>query len=264
MGSSEAELEQPCGNDHCDESTQCFADICLPPDVVDSLICDAPSTDDTERERIRVILHVREFNDLGPPVQLRVVACRNTDVNCEKAEFTFQDMDGLGDATLSLPRRFEGFLDVRSDDLVPAIWYSSEPLIQDQEKLLLVPTRDTYELLSGIAGYMPKPNRGVVVLEAQDCNGHALGGVYFTDSKGTGEPYVIVDGLPNAEYKETVRDKEHNVAWGGFINAEPGFSVFAAYLGQDGPLLGQLNAWVQGDTLTYVDLVRPQVEPGAE
>lgn len=264
VGSAGAQLGEMCGEDRCSKTTQCFADSCLAPDVVDSLTCDPAPEDDTKRERISVTLHVREYNDRRPPTNLRVTACRNTDAKCETPEFEFEDLDGLGEAILSLPRHFEGFLDVRSDDLVGALWYSSEPMLHDQDKLLLVPTRDTYELLSSIAGYTPNPEQGIVVLEAQDCNGQALGGVCFTDSKGTGEPYVIVNNLPNKEQEETVRNDEQNMAWGGFINAEPGFSLFAAYLGKNGPLLGQLNVRVQAETLTYVDLVRPQGEPGAE
>lgn len=250
----------------CSAATRCFGGVCVASDLVDALICAQEQPAGPAPKDIRMTLAVRELVSGQPPTDLKIAVCRNGDVSCEQPSSTFEDSAGDGEATLVLPRPFDGFLQVESDDLIQAIWYSSEPLESDRSKVLRVPRREDYAQLSTSAGYVARPNRGMVVLEAQDCAGQALEGVRFTDSTRSGEPYVFIDHAPNGDVPLTVLDAELNTAWGGFINAEPGFSVFSAYLGLDGPLLSEFNAWVRADWLTYVDFTRPpgQAEAGAE
>jgi len=51
-----------------------------------------------------------------------------------------------------------------------------------------------------------------------------------------------------------VRDEMVDEAPGGFVNADPGFTLFTARIGVDGPVLGEYNANVRASTVTYLDI----------
>ena len=110
------------------------------------------------------------------------------------------------------------------------------------------------DLLASFAGFAADTTKGLVVLEPFDCMQRAVGGVHFEASKAGGIPFFIVDGTPNSESIVTVRDDAENAAIGGFLNAKPGFTIFTAQLGQDGPIIGHFNGNVRANTVTYLDI----------
>jgi hypothetical protein len=162
---------------------------------------------------------------------------------------------GTGDIELELPYRFSGFLEVHSSDALTALWYFTEPLLEPRvAKDLLVPAPSTVAVLASVTGFALESNKGIVILEAFDCEGVARGGISFEESKQGALPFFIVDELPNSEANVTVRDDMNDIAIGGFLNAAPGFTLFTARLGVDGPKLGEFNANVRASTVTYLDI----------
>jgi hypothetical protein len=205
-------------------------------------------------ETINYSLRVIEYVSRQPPTGIEVKACTASDVNCDSPVATFRDKDGSGMVRLVLPYGFLGYLDV-SSSAMHALSYVSKALRQDtQDRDLQVPTESTVGLLATYAGAPYDATRGVVLLEAFDCMRMPAGGVHFTESKGDSGPFYFVNQLPNREVKESVYDADRDVADGGFVNEPTGFVTFTAYLGVDGPKLGEFNASVRANTVTYVDM----------
>ena len=239
-----------------DPNDLCFKEECAPRNLVEPFVCSAdPGASDAGRVWFSV--HVQEFISSQPPKDLVVSACNSSDANCEHAVATYKDVEGNGDIRLDLPYGFSGFLEYRSPDILTALWYLSKPLIRSTvSKDLLLVSQSTLDLLAsltlGETGVVD-PTKGLVILEAFGCDGKAAGGIHFEESKGGATPFFIVDGLPSTEKDVTVFS-EKDGASGGFLNAQPGFTIFSARIGLKGPLLGSYNTSVRANTVTYLDI----------
>lgn len=243
-----------CSRDgDCAGDQRCYKDMCASADLVGPFLCAAPAPEMSET--VHFTMPAREFVSDMPPKGLKVSACRINDLSCADPVATFEDGDGTGNIELELPYAFVGYLDVRSDDTLPALWYFTQPLTKSVVyKNLGMVAPSTLELLAAIAGYKSDTSKGLVVLEAFDCNKKATGGIHFEQSKSGGLPFFIIDSTPSAESTVTVRDDATDTASGGFLNATPGFTVFTARIGVDGPVLGEFNALVRANTVTYLDI----------
>ncbi|HMI93303.1 MAG TPA: hypothetical protein VK509_18155, partial [Polyangiales bacterium] len=186
---------------------------------------------------------------------LEALACSINDVSCKTPLGTFVDVEGTANVKMMLPRGFDGFLKVTSTDTLPGLWYFTEPLLVPRvAKPLAAVSPATLELLAAITGLSVDASKGLVILEAFDCNNVAAGGIHFEEGKRTARPFYIIDELPSLEATVTARDDMADLAAGGFLNAPPGFTVFTARIGVDGPVLNQHNAHVQASTVTYLDI----------
>jgi hypothetical protein len=248
----------------CTGDQRCYKDACQPAELVAPFLCgalapgagaSAAAPQPAMNATVHFTLPAREFVSDMPPKGLKASACRVNDLTCAAPVATFEDTDGKGNIELDLPYAFVGFLDVRSDDTLPALWYFTQPLTGSLVyKNLGMVAPSTLELLAAIAGYESDTSKGLVVLEAFDCNKKATGGIHFEQSKSGGLPFFIIDSTPSAESTVTVRDDATDTASGGFLNATPGFTVFTARIGVDGPVLGEFNALVRANTVTYLDI----------
>jgi hypothetical protein len=241
------------GSMRCDDGEICFKDQCVAERDVERFVCEAQTP--AMAERVRFAMHVKEFVSDQPPIALTASACMRNDVSCANPVAMFEDSEGTGDIELELPYDFSGFLEVRSEDTLTALWYFTEPLREPRvAKDLKIPSPATVELLAAITGLSVDASRGLVILEAFDCAQMASGGIHFEESKQRAIPFYIIDEQPNVESTVTVRDDDTNEAIGGFLNATPGFTLFTAHIGVDGPRLGEYNANVRANTVTYLDI----------
>lgn len=249
-----------CGGKECTDKQACFDDHCLNQNLYDRLVCEADEDGDGDGDMSKVVtfrMHTQEFILQTPPTNLKVAACRTADATCLDPEAEFEDSEGTGDIELELPLGFMGFLELKSDDTLTALWYLTEPLADDTvNKDLLLVSPLTLSSLALITGYDIDTSKGLAILEAFDCDRVSLGGVHFDESKGTGQPFYIVDEAPNVDASVTKRDDVNDIAIGGFINVEVGFVGFEARLGPSGPLLNEFNARIRANTITYIDLHR--------
>jgi hypothetical protein len=233
----------------------CFKELCSEKSLVEPFMCGAEGESDAGRVTFSV--HVQEFISQAPLKNLFVSACNSSDAVCEHPVATFADTKGDGNISLDLPTGFSGFLEYKSDDALTALWYLSKPLLQPTvSKDLLLVAPSTLTLLAGLTlgeNGAVDPKKGLVILEAFDCAGAAVGGIHFEESKGGALPFFIVNGLPSTETDVTVFDPKEGAS-GGFLNAEPGFTIFSARIGVNGPLLGKYNTSVRANTITYLDV----------
>lgn len=253
-GGTVAALGAACAEDvRCEDDAICFKEQCAVPAQVERFLCepDGPVTAAT----LRLTMPVRDFVSEEPLPELVVLACLQNDVSCDAPIARFDDPDATGDVVLDLPYAFDGYLDVRSASTLPSLWYFTRPMVTPIDaKVLKAVSAQTVQLLAGITQIEVDASKGLVILEAFDCEENAAGGIHFEESKHAAIPFFIIDGQPNVESTITIRNELDNQAAGGFINATPGFTIFSARLGIDGPVLGSFNAYVRANSVTYLDI----------
>jgi len=250
LGASCAEADDV----RCEAEAICFKEQCAIETEVGRFVCEPAAP--VAAETVRLTMPVRDFVTEQPLPELVVLACQENDVSCDDPIARFDDPDGTGDVVLDLPYAFTGYLDVRSPAVLPTLWYFTKPLVTPFDaKVLKAVSAQTVELLAAITSLEVDASKGLVILEAFDCEKNAAGGIHFEESKRAAIPFFIIDGQPNVESTITVYNELDNQAAGGFINATPGFTIFSARIGgADGPVLGSFNANVRASTVTYVDI----------
>jgi hypothetical protein len=231
----------------------CFKEQCAAAAVAGPYVC-GPMPMGDPNGPIALTTHVQEFISGLPPKGLIVSACRASDVNCAAPITGWTDDRASGDVVLQLPYGFDGYLRVQSDDALSGLYFVTHPLTATTHlKAFEVVAPTTLATLAAVTGFTADTQKGLVILEAFDCTGKAVGGVHFEESKSDAVPFFIVDNLPNTDSRITVRDEAQDTAIGGFLNASPGFTIFSARIGANGPLLGRFNANVRANTVTYLD-----------
>jgi hypothetical protein len=242
-------------DDQCTaKSPRCLNGSCVTDEIADRWICAEDKTQYSS-DTVKYSFHVLEFVTRKPPKNLVVRACAQNDIACNPGTAQFDDTDGTGDVVLELPAGFLGYFSVRSSDTLDALSYLTKPLREDtQDRDLQVASADTVKLLALTSGVEFDASKGLALVEAFDCSKMPAGGVHFTESKGSGTPFYIVDRTPSKDATVSSYDVDNNVADGGFINIPADFVTFSAYLGVDGPLLGKFNAHVRANTVTYIDM----------
>jgi hypothetical protein len=238
----------------CDDDKSCFKKQCEPTREVLDFLCETPKPI-MSSEIITFEMAVREFVSEMPPKGLKALACGGTDATCMNPVASFEDPDGMAVIKLDLKQGFDGFIRVTSDETLPALWYVTVPLNKDHvAKPLAAVSPGTLDVLVGLTGYPLDTSKGLVIMEAFGCDGKAAGGVHFEEERRSARPFYIINERPNIAATVTVRDDVADLAPGGFINATPGFTVFTARIGVDGPVLNEYNVNVQAGTVTYLDI----------
>jgi hypothetical protein len=249
---------QAVSDGHCTQDGECSSAAprcmrgqCVAQEVADQFLC-SPQEQADPSATVHYSFKVIEFVSRKPPGTVSAKACRTNDVVCSDPVATFQDKDGSGMVELDLPSGFLGYFEVKSDALT-ALLYLTKPIVRDTvDRDLQVSSLNTVMLLSMTDGTTLDRARGLALVQAFDCTGKPAGGVHFTESKGDSHPFFIVNHVPNSDVQLSVYDPATDIAAGGFLNVQPGFVTFNASYGVDGPLLGEFNASVRADTITFV------------
>jgi len=242
-GGAAAESVQSCVDTNCEESKLDARWLC----PVDSMSVRA----DTVRYSVRVV----DFVSAMPRQDLKVKACRNSDLNCEDPVATFVDTKQTGRAQLELPSGFLGFFEVKSD-AVDTLLYVTKPIVEDTiDRDITVPTLETIDLLASLLEYTWDMDKGLVVLEVLDCSEAPQSGIHFECHAG-GDGFYMVNGIPFKSEQMTMYDPMNNTAEGGFINVPQGLVQFSAQVGVDSEVmsLGSVNVQIRPSTLTIIEL----------
>jgi hypothetical protein len=200
-------------------------------------------------------MRVKDYLTNLPVSGLILRACLVADVLCQAPVATHEDKDGSAAATLELPFGFAGFLDLTAKDIIETLFYFGKPLVADVDKTLLLAGSAAIDGLAVLAlqeNVTIDRSAGIAFAQAFDCDGKAAGGIQF-EASAEADSFVVVNGLPNLDARLTVRDEATNAAGAGFFNLKPGFEVFAARLGTNGPKLGEYNAQVRAAGTTSLE-----------
>jgi hypothetical protein len=243
-------------DDECSKNTpRCMRGTCVAQDIADKFLCMPSEDDEPSSDTVKYSFNVMEYVSRMPPKNLTVKACQTADVTCRMPVAMFTDSEHTGLVQLELPKNFLGFFEVKSDDALPALSYLTKPVRHDwMDRDLQVSAPSTVMLLSNADMTDFDPSRGLALVEAFDCDGTPSGGVHFSESKNDSKPFYIVNRAPNSDVQVSSYDPDSNVADGGFINLQPGYITFTARYGVDGPVLGEFNAQVRANTITFIDM----------
>ena len=235
---------------------RCMRGTCVESSVAERFVCGEPQVSGLS-ENVHYSFQVVEFVTRKPPAGLVVLACRGSEVTCNDASARFEDKNGTGLVEFDLPFGFLGFFEVKSNVTLPALSYLTKAITSDfRDRDLQVASAATVGSLATIAGVPFDESKGIVMIEAFDCNRTPQAGVHFTESKraDSSTPFYLLNHVPSAEVKVSVFDEVNNVADGGFLNVLPSFVTFTARLGETGPVIGEFNAAVRANTVTYIDM----------
>jgi hypothetical protein len=222
--------------------------------VSSAFMCKAEASSGDAPATVSYSFRVVEYLSPKVPSGIDVRACMRIDVECINPIATFHDNDGTGLVRLDLPTGFKGYLDV-SSNLMHTRSYVSVPLLTDtMDRDLQLASTETVKALAVVAGQPLDPNKGVVLIEAFDCTNKPAGGIHFAENTSQSLPFYFVSQLPSPDAKETVYDESLNVSNGGFLNLPQGYVTFTAHFGDGGPKLGEFNAFISPNTVTYIDM----------
>ncbi len=185
-----------------------------------------------------------------PPLTLRVTACQSLDVDCRSPLQPPVGPSEDGIVHLSLPVGFDGFLEVRSDETTPALFFMHEPLQEDTvaEALPLISDLGLMALASNNDAKLDLEAHGLIVIRSYDCLGQAAPGVAFDNDSG-GEVFMFVDAFPRVGVNVT-----DAAGLGGFMNVPPGFTRVTGTREAGGQKTGAESLVVRPSWLTFGDL----------
>jgi hypothetical protein len=185
-----------------------------------------------------------------PPATLQVHACAMIDPDCLRpiTEYVGPGPDGL--VHVEVPRGFDGFLEVVSDETVPAMFFMHKELLRDtlEEVLPLISIPSLLALAMNNDAALDLQNDGLMVVRAYNCLSEPAAGVRF-EADVEGIVFMFVEGVPRIGAEET-----DSGGTGGFVNVPPGFVHVTGKHVASGFKAGSESAVVRGQWLTYVDL----------
>jgi hypothetical protein len=150
----------------------------------------------------------------------RVRACGIADVTCENPVTNLLPVDDEGWVDIPLFRNFTGFLEVTSADMVPFLFYLTEPVVEPTvEYPLAVISIASLGPLVQLLGVPFQPNTGVVAARAFDCTGGTATGVSLSTGNDA-TAWYFVDGLPT-----TMGAGSGSDGLAGLVNVDPGIAV---------------------------------------
>jgi hypothetical protein len=237
----------------CAKTETCFKEQCAPSTLVQPFACERPHGDPSAA--VSLTLHITDYLSNKPVDGLVVRACPVADVLCQAPVATVEGNDGSADVVLHLPYGFAGFLDLTAKDTIETLFYFGKPLVGTVDKAMTLAGSSAIDGLAALAlqaNVTIDRSAGITFAQAFDCEGKAAGGIRFEASEAANS-FFVVNGLPSLDAQLTVRDEAANAAGGGFFNLQPGFAVFTARVGTNGPKLGEYNAQVRAAGVTSLE-----------
>jgi hypothetical protein len=182
------------------------------------------------------------------PAGLQGRACAKADVLCETPLTPSVGLGEDGGLHLSVPQRFDGFVELESPSTVSTLYFLDRELMRDSTEALTVVTTVALGALAAQGNVVLDPTLGHLLVRTFDCVGAPAAGVRLT-TQAVGTPFAFVDGLPNIGRDVTTGD-----GVGGFVNVPPGFAVVEGYRVDGERPLGAANVVVRAGWFTYGDV----------
>lgn len=203
----------------------------------------------------RTVMYPLYFVDLSsgavyPDIQVR--ACGVADPMCANQFGPTLTVNADGRVSIPLFENFVGFIEVKSPQIVPTMYYLIEPVkpALDPEFPNAVVAVSAITDLVRLTGVEPQPGTGIFATRAFDCRGVPAPNVTF-DINVPGAPYYFVRGLPSGVAANT-----DSTGLAGFTNIQPGLAIVEGTL-PDGTTLGGPQSIVIRDGWMSAFFLRP-------
>jgi hypothetical protein len=208
---------------------------------------------------------VTDFVDLTVPSGLFGKACETRDVRCENPieglDHVTPDPNGFLNFE-NLPHGWRGYMQISAPMYVDSLVYSNRAYGEDamtEGPTVLKPSQLNEIAMGG--GEMIDMTKGIVILTAYDCEGHAAPGVRFEqdDAEATEVPFYFEGTLPDRERTTTIISTELTqshapLAAGGFSHITPGYVTFVAVLDETDEEIGRVTVQVRALNMTYAEI----------
>lgn len=183
--------------------------------------CEKPATA-TSMEPLAVTVFVRDSLSLNPLRNIRALVCQKLDVSCVEP-VTEATSDSEGYFKFTVPADFAGYMKVEDRRYMPAMYFFP-PALPSDGKLQPFPLLGAglVDSLALSLGSRLNPERGHMMLVAEDCLGMALPGVSFSSTQPDRSTiqFYVRDLLPSTTAKETAE-----VGNGGYLNFPTGNAI---------------------------------------
>jgi hypothetical protein len=184
--------------------------------------CEPPPEVSPSSEPLMLDILVRDSLSLSPLANIRALLCQKLDLDCLDPVMEVVT-DRSGHFMFAVPRDFAGYLRFEERRYSPALYFFPAVLPSDGklDPAPLLSANLINTLASSIGGSID-PERGHMMLIAEDCFSDPLSGVSFasTQPDETTTQFYVQDLLPSATAKETGAAGN-----GGFLNYPAGIAV---------------------------------------
>lgn len=198
--------------------------------------------------RVDLALTVTDTVTGAPPEGLSVRACARLDVDCDNPLTPDVSPAIDGAMHLSVPQRFDGFVEIRSPATVPTLYFMNQELMRDTAESFAIISTLALAGLAAQGNVTLDPVLGHVLIRTFDCEGAPASGVQLS-SDMDGSPFAFVDGFPVVGRDETTGD-----GIGGFVNVPDGFVVLQGIVRSHGTSLGNASVIVRSGWFSYGDV----------
>lgn len=185
--------------------------------------CEAPTSGPTTEQKTLSVL-VRDSLSLNPVSMVHIVACQKLDLTCANptAEAT---TDGDGMLSITVPAAFAGYLQqTERREYAPAMYFLPSVLPDDGmlHPFPLLSSGAIIDALAASLGAGVDPERGNLMLIAEDCFGMAQPGVTFMSPQSDDKTvqFYVRDLLPSTSAQETAE-----IGNGGYLNFPAGTAL---------------------------------------
>jgi hypothetical protein len=238
------------------EGTVCIDSACKPPEVKEPAewaCLDTRPEPVTPSGPHQIQAHFQHMVSQSPMKDVTVRVCRKLDVECSGPE-SMAVTDAKGDATLTVPSGFTGYMAMSREDLMPTRYYFSPAVNQDLTiaSVQLVELPLVKALVMNASEAPLSDDRGLILVSAFDCMQVGAAGIEFASADADDESNVFyaVNGQPSITTTET-----QTGGFGGFLNAPTGNFTIDARRTSDGRAIGAVGVLVRPGELTITRLV---------
>ena len=209
--------------------------------------CPGPAA--AQRPAYQVTMHLRDAISSKPLPGITGLLCGKRDVDCKDPI-----RQGVSDANaalvLAVDAGFDGYVQMTDSRIAPALYFLTPPASGDLD-LPTVPLATVAGATSVVlyAGGSWNQERGIVLLNAFDCQGAAAESLSFTLG-GVPDPstfnFYLADGLPTN--KTSVTDY---TGYGGLVNVPPGAATIAATLVPSNRRVSNISILIRAGYISY-------------
>ncbi len=193
---------------------------------------------------------------LQPPANLQVRACPKLDVECSSPLNAPAGLNGDGQVEATLPAGFDGYLELTSPDITPALLFVTKPVWEDTVVQSIVPVVSPagFEGIAQAVGTtLNLVDMGHTYALASDCQDAPAEGVRLEIDKKNAQTtgYYMINNAPVATAPST-----DAAGSGGFLNLDPGFAKITGFVAASGARIGDTSFVVRKGAVSY-----PRVMP---
>jgi hypothetical protein len=205
-----------------------------------------------EQRKMTVTFHIGDLVTETPTVGVTARLCHKLDFGCEHPISTLAVSDQYGGLPVQVEAGFDGYVELTpADDHMKGIYFFNPPVDGDRDILLPAVDPDDLNLFAGLAGHMPIPGRGHVMLGSYDCLRRPAEGVSLSsaDADDKTAAFYLVKKVPSTKAAAT-----DSSGRGGIINLRQG-SVSVSGSLADSRAVATVGLFVRNNTITYTTLI---------